>query len=756
MSEAIWYIPGQDNQPAGPYRAEQISEWLKAGRVFATTLCWRKGMTEWAAISEVEPFAGELRQARAARRRRKTLIAAGVVATALIAVAAIVVIRMVMGPAEVRQARRLVAGGLYAEAIEVLQPYCRQNPLKYEANYLLAVATANEYAAPSRAEGGFGGAFGKSTPSLAEAKDLLARTLKARPSLIEQAGLDLAAATVRIPAEDPDALRRLISLVQLRAELDLADKGQLARELLSAAAASAQQDRRMLNEDIVIQITSWEPSLLEQAIDMVLAGEQSAPMGVLTSVATLRRWAQKQPQVAGALAGELLKRADSRGNAERYDQVENYLAAAKEIDVGTLPQIAVLRSRYLGRQLQDGDVAGFFRTLDRTCNESPEMRKLAVGLYMEAARLLADSDRARAQNALARALELDPKIAGTEEEALFCIGLMVPGEAKLQQCGLFLERHAGSPREAEVLLTIVRDAVAVLQRQGSWNRAKPEPHAMAAVAAAKELLQVHRNVRNLDNEVFKLAGALALTNGPDRAIDVTLALTAALANSPIRWTATQAAIEWCIAAGRSTAAFEPARTDSVEGLKRVLAELDSLRIVWIALNLKDVGAEDLERLGQWVTKGGVLWIESDLARSFGFKGVYEAAKDAGAGMGEVPRITHPMVSELAQQAVRYEIAAAGCFIAGRWDSVAGHMVPLLVGEKSRSDRAVVVCGARHEGRGAVVFRPAVIDNSSPTGRRLAANLLSFSLNPVQTPFELIPPPGQKPSRTAPQRRRSSR
>jgi len=55
-SNAVWYLPGQDNQPKGPYTTEQLLEQFRTGQLDGATLCWRKGMPDWKPLAEVEPF----------------------------------------------------------------------------------------------------------------------------------------------------------------------------------------------------------------------------------------------------------------------------------------------------------------------------------------------------------------------------------------------------------------------------------------------------------------------------------------------------------------------------------------------------------------------------------------------------------------------------------------------------------------------------------------------------------------------------
>lgn len=60
-----WYIPGEENEPVGPFSTEQIIESWQAGRLGADTLIWREGMTQWQPLAQVEPFASVLQSGRA-------------------------------------------------------------------------------------------------------------------------------------------------------------------------------------------------------------------------------------------------------------------------------------------------------------------------------------------------------------------------------------------------------------------------------------------------------------------------------------------------------------------------------------------------------------------------------------------------------------------------------------------------------------------------------------------------------------------
>jgi len=55
---AVWYLPGQSGQPAGPFTTEDVLAKCKAGELSGATFCWCDGMDGWKPLVEVEPFSG--------------------------------------------------------------------------------------------------------------------------------------------------------------------------------------------------------------------------------------------------------------------------------------------------------------------------------------------------------------------------------------------------------------------------------------------------------------------------------------------------------------------------------------------------------------------------------------------------------------------------------------------------------------------------------------------------------------------------
>ena len=55
-NQAVWYLPGSDNQPDGPHTTDHVQELCREGKVYPNTLCWQEGMSDWMPLSQVQPF----------------------------------------------------------------------------------------------------------------------------------------------------------------------------------------------------------------------------------------------------------------------------------------------------------------------------------------------------------------------------------------------------------------------------------------------------------------------------------------------------------------------------------------------------------------------------------------------------------------------------------------------------------------------------------------------------------------------------
>ena len=558
--KAVWYLPDEAGQPVGPYTSNQILEQLSTGQMPETTLCWREGMPDWQPLTAVEPFAAEIKLTRTAAKKRMLRIVIAISCVVCMIAAAAVAYIIMMGPPEVRRAKELMSAELYTETSEVLGQYVSRNPLNGEASYLLAITKVNEYAAakPDRI-GLIGGLMGTKT-LLEQAKELFARVFKADPKWIEQAKTDIADAAIRIPSDAPDALNRSLEISRLRAELNLADKKNLAGELLKKLVSQgALQGRYNLPQEAALEILGWDPSLSGQMITRMLGDENVTTQQLYVAVTTLQRWARERPAFAQILSVELLNRAKSFSDAGQNDQ---------------------------------------------------------------------------AKTLLSKALEINPAAAKTEEHLFLYIRVMDPGDAKLTRCQVFLRDYPDSPHGLDVLMIIVRDAVAISKRSGRWNRAGAQLYLSAGLSAAKELIGQDPETSNLDLEVFELAKQHAESKQFTEAIDLTSDLLAAVQETAIKLQIEQARAQWRQQSGKGTLAPEyDTLAERVEqelkimnlttpaAIRALVADPKAVHVVQItdACTINKFNSEEVDMLRRWVADGGFLWANNDVLKLFSIK-----------------------------------------------------------------------------------------------------------------------------------------
>ncbi|MBN1507587.1 MAG: DUF4339 domain-containing protein [Sedimentisphaerales bacterium] len=356
---AVWFLVGDDGQPKGPYRTAEVLDALRRGQVDAERLCWHRGMTSWQPLAQVEPFAGAIAEQRTAARGRARRVAVATVAILCLVAGGVAACFVVMGPAEVRQGRKLIARGYYKEAAAMLTPYLARKPLDNKARYLLAISQINEYATADTG-GGLISISLEMGSALEGARQSLSKLLVAEPGWREKARADLATAAARIPPGAVDALARSLAIARLRAELNLADKRELAAEVMSQLSPAADESGRgiLRNEVVVLQILEWDPSLSERIVELALRTTTGSQQELRMVLPTLQRWANQRPAMASLVAAQLLSKATSLQDAGRSAEAKAALSKALEID----PQMTVTEEHaFLCVKLMDPDDAKLAR-----------------------------------------------------------------------------------------------------------------------------------------------------------------------------------------------------------------------------------------------------------------------------------------------------------------------------------------------------------------------------------------------------------
>lgn len=762
MSEAIWYLPGKEAQPTGPYTADQIILSLKNKRVKETTLCWCEGMTDWQPLAQIEPFAAELEQAKRNARRRVRRIALTAGLAVCVVVIAVIAYSIVMGPKQIRRGRKLIAAGLYAEAVRTLDPYVKRKPLKAEAAYLLAVATVNGYATADT---------GQSVNFKVQAKQLFQRAFKANQKWREKARLDLTEAMARIPASAEDSPARALPISQLRVDLALADSKQLAQDLLDRAIDHRNNfGRTEFESPLLFQILKWHPSLAERVVSIMLPEETLAPRELNEAVNIFQQFIQKQPSLAKTLSDSLLESADKFRAQDKYEQTESTLTVIARINPNMLSEVAQRRTQYLTQRLEIGDTTGVIQALDRTADESPQMKAAAPAIYIEAARKLKQNNIDEAKKAVTKALAINPGAATNEQDALLCIELAPQiDETKLARCKSFIVDYPDSPNRPDVLMTIVTDAVTFFDQQGKWRRNMAIPHLQAALDAANTLTEQYPETDNLDNSVFELAKRLAENKQQQDALDLMLNVLKTVPDSQIKSQIVIAYNEWQQQIQPVTPIYEPppepkpaeqiTTIETVAQLEAALADSANRRIIWVALTKEKAGDKNYLKLKDWVRNGGVLWAETDIATSFlvfSGSGLREVTPPSLYGQAVVPvdSIKHPIVSSLSGTNIGFEMRQGGSAIIGRLPTILQNMVPLLIQPVSPKAGTVrVISAIRTYGNGFVVLRPSKIN--PPANRTFESNLLSYSKNPTklynlpEPRRQRTPPPTKRTRPTSP-------
>lgn len=170
---------------------------------------------------------------------------------------------------------------------------------------------------------------------------------------------------------------------------------------------------------------------------------------------------------------------------------------------------------------------------------------------------------------------------------------------------------------------------------------------------------------------------------------------------------------------------EPLVVTTANELEDALRELRKQRVLWIQLTKAEVPSQSVEQLRDWVSRGGVLWLDTDLGRVFGFKLSAPPPTVPGvfvAGTG------HPVLKGLeVDTKVSVVMGPNPLVIAGSSDELS-RLTPLLgwTYRPPRGPRRVfLACALRSEGRGFVVYRPRQIEETD-AGKLLEENLRRWS------------------------------
>lgn len=375
----IWFLPGPDNQAAGPFTAEEVLEAERSGEIDDTTLCWREGMPDWTPLAQGD-LSATTAQSREAERRVSAAAAAkslaklcclGIVAAALTA--------GYVWRSESRklaEAERLLASGQYAAASPQLRSLAATGYwYANEAEYLGAIAGIKQFAsAPD---------LPQATPAaLAESASRLQATIAKRPSLSTRATQDLANTLNLIPSNASDALERAVLLADLQDQLGAA-RQQLARNLLNVARRASDTNAaglRQVPAKAVRDIIRRDDTLVKELTEAVLGGLDGSPQDQAEGLTAVQRWAAEQPSVAKPLAADLLDRAGQRTEAGRFAAAQQLLDAAEQIDRTLGDPLSERRLALIRKQLEvcfnggsDADLGAVLDIVQQYVSKDPSL-----------------------------------------------------------------------------------------------------------------------------------------------------------------------------------------------------------------------------------------------------------------------------------------------------------------------------------------------------------------------------------------------
>jgi tetratricopeptide (TPR) repeat protein len=403
------------------------------------------------------------------------------------------------------------------------------------------------------------------------------------------------------------------------------------------------------------------------------------------------------------------------------------------------------RLEAIKRILDGGDFDGVVSVLDedfdRVPGQSPEIKARGAKFYVAAARGLKQTNVAKARHAYDQAARLDPEWAHSEEDLYNQIVLLPQADSsRFQLIQEFLRQFPASPHRVELQMRLLDDATrlaaSVFDRQQAGN------YLDVGRDAAEELMRRQPKIPSLDVKVFALANRLASAsrNHPAlqrvRALEDARSLTASLLEAVPETRLRQAIEEQMRDWKEEQDRLRPPEPTIVTTVEQVAAEMGKLakqQVVWIQLTADQLSDKaQMTQLKKWVAQGGVLWLDTDLARrdqaeddGFGFR-LFKTDDVRGTAIVSAQESARPIVYGLPPQ-VGYSLSASRVVVSevpGRQGKLPQGMTLVLELADKRTTRSAV-CALRTYGSGVVVYRPRQI-LPPRAGERFEANLRSWS------------------------------
>jgi hypothetical protein len=496
-ANVVWYLPGPDQKPRGPYTAEQVVAAVRAGQIHAGTLCWREGMPQWLPVGQIGELALSLAsvQPRApvvppatspampsvvvgsespAQQRSVVgrLVSWGVLIAVLGAAGTVGYIWFQESSA-IRKAERLIAAGEFKEAVRLMKSL---EPDAYvfgkKAEYLGSVASVKEFA---------------SSAEKADAEDLkrpkshLEKLFAADESWRSLGSTDLADLLRLVPRSAPDAVSRGAALADLLQELGLAQAKPLAKDLLALAKEVAEKNSEntagWMDVAMATSILGRDDSLGGELLALILPGSEEKRQQFEQGAAAIRRWVGVQASLAKPLAAAVVQRIDALAQSGDNERCQRLLVLAQQL------------------------------TAD------PQKKASLATKFLQIAGNLQPKDPEAARRAMAEAIRLDPSTDKNPKTASLWLQLHPnPTEEKLARYRSLL--GPGDAVDPLVGVTLLADATTF----GALRSNLADSYRTAALAAAKELLAKPSDAQDLDPRgcVWRIAAQCPTKQRGDR------------------------------------------------------------------------------------------------------------------------------------------------------------------------------------------------------------------------------------------------
>jgi len=731
-TKAEWFIPGRDRKPAGPYTVEQVLRALRIGRVTRQTICWREGMADWLPIEQIPAFAHLLQPVQTQRglirfhcscgneiimshkfsgkqakcsgcgavvtvpapvgnesagkpkpKPKRSFVSKLIVLLVLAGLGAGAYFFVVADYLKLRKAEELIKKESYSKASRELKGPDKSFLFKNQALYLDGLIEVYEFASAEEPHEITVGKILQGENPLSRAQRSLKKACKAEPKCKELAKDDLAEAVEKIPAETNDRLSRILAINLLRKELDAADSKQLAREVVEALKGNVDfQQRFPYHKSLVTLLLDWDGSLMSELLSAILPEDAAATLLYFRNLRTLYNWAQEKPELQDALPDAILTSVKTQLESDQ-------------------PQDAV-------------------GILDNSLGYLPEEKKpAAADLYLQAAKKPKSSDRSK------------------------------------------------------VLSMLVVDATAVGNQQSYFRRTPIAPYLDAALPAAAELLAKYPQTPELDRGIQDLARTLHKNKRQEEALNLAKSLLEKIPNTLLKSDIEMDIQKWGQSPSKTTPTTankvpssttygpvsptptptnpppttispttpptsttpptpkknEPALVKNAAELEEALKNADKQKVMWIRLAGRNITPDQKRRLQFWVANGGVLWLETDLVKTFRFPNLRSTPRNLTQGRARVYQAKHSVLQGIGGAQVSFEVepGQVGIAMLGRFNPPKG-IIPLIVIETAQNEYTAIGAVKAYQ-KGYVILRPAKIMTDTQPGKKFDQNLRNFSFNP---------------------------